>query len=144
MGEWTLYYTEEGYPYYYNSLKNESIWADLEQISHEKLSTENLINNLKHNTESTTNEDDDDDDDDDDDVEAFSYYLASARGQEELEIEKEKILSKLNLKLQKEKEKVYNINDKRELPINLYRINSDDETSSVSSQDTDFQEVICL
>lgn len=31
--EWTLYYTEDGYRYYYNSVTSESIWADAEAVS---------------------------------------------------------------------------------------------------------------
>jgi hypothetical protein len=67
---WTLYYSEEGYPYYYNEFTNESVWADY--ADDYEIADENrndVVDNFDHELNEIDDEVGENDDDDNDELE---------------------------------------------------------------------------
>ena len=93
---WTLYYSNEGYPYYFNSLTNESVWADTTSKSEptfpktlDSHTTSNeALDEMTGSGESSSEDSEDDEEDDDDEVDEklFLEYIQSSDGIAAIEV----------------------------------------------------------
>lgn len=103
---WTLYYTDEGHPYYYNHETGESAWASHNEAQHILIDensqnynckgSENDPGGLDQGSSSQGSNDDDDDDSDSDDSEddidsdeRFRAFLQSPEGAAAMKVQNE-------------------------------------------------------
>lgn len=163
---WTLYYSNEGYPYYFNSLTNESVWADTTSRSEPTLTmastdtSNDVQNEVSEDSESGESSSEDSDEDDDEVTEKlFLEYIQSSDGIAAMEAEQSKIAAKLQSKAIK-KQKRINLRILRKQDIFKRRKDgevvdsassseesstsdsNDSDNSSVSSNDSDLQEAL--
>ena len=96
---WTLYYSNEGYPYYYNDKTNESVWADTTSNPEPTFPQVGLpartegelpraeVSESDDSSEVDDEDDDDDEDEDDDETEKqFLEYIQSSDGIAAMEV----------------------------------------------------------